>query len=129
MKKFYFLLSISFLLSNDEPQYIDGVVAVIEDHIVLKSDLAQMVNMAAVQSGLDPQKDPTSFLRLQGSVLQSMIDQKILLDNLLDINQWVQDAVTGKINHSWKSMNREWINKLMNDKAHLLEILKKGEKC
>ena len=80
MKKFYFLLSISFLLSNDEPQYIDGVVAVIEDHIVLKSDLAQMVNMAAVQSGLDPQKDPTSFLRLQGSVLQSMIDQKILLE-------------------------------------------------
>ena len=80
MKKFYFLLSISFLLSNNEPQYIDGVVAVIEDHIVLKSDLAQMVNMAAVQSGLDPQKDPASFLRLQGSVLQSMIDQKILLE-------------------------------------------------
>ena len=44
-------------------------------------------------------------------------DQKILLDNLLDINQWVQDAVTGKINHSWKSMNREWINKLMNDNS------------
>ena len=61
MKKFYFLVFISFVLSNDEPQYIDGVVAVIEDHIVLKSDLAQMVNMAAVQGGLDPQKDPTSF--------------------------------------------------------------------
>ncbi len=78
MKKFFFLFLISYLLSNDQTQYIDGVAAVIEDHIVLKSDLAQMVNMAAVQSGLDPSKDQESFLRLQGSVLQSMIDQKIL---------------------------------------------------
>ena len=66
MKKFYFLLSISFLLSNDEPQYIDGVVAVIEDHIVLKSDLAQMVNMAAVQNGLDPTKRPNLFFATPG---------------------------------------------------------------
>ena len=80
MKKFLFLFLVSSLLSNDQTQYIDGVAAVIEDHVVLKSDLAQMVNMAAVQSGLDPLKDQESFLRLQGSVLQSMIDQKILLE-------------------------------------------------
>ena len=35
-----------------------------------------MVNMAAVQSGIDPSKDQGSFLRLQNSVLQSMVDQK-----------------------------------------------------
>ena len=80
MKKFFFLFLVSCLLSSDQTQYIDGVAAVIEDHIVLKSDLAQMVNMAAVQGGLDPLKDQESFLRLQGSVLQSMIDQKILLE-------------------------------------------------
>ena len=80
MKKFLFLFLVSSLLSNDQTQYIDGVAAVIEDHVVLKSDLAQMVNMAAVQSGRDPLKDQESFLRLQGSVLQSMIDQKILLE-------------------------------------------------
>ena len=39
-----------------------------------------MVNMAAVQSGIDPSKDQSSFLRLQNSVLQSMVDQKILLE-------------------------------------------------
>ena len=78
----YFLLSLcfSFLFGKELPQYIDGVAAVVEEHIILKSDLAQMVNMAAVQSGIDPSKDQSSFLRLQNSVLQSMVDQKILLE-------------------------------------------------
>jgi len=80
MKKFIFCVFTTFLVGQEQPQYIDGVAAVIEEHIVLKSDLAQMVNMTAVQNGLDPSKDPGSFLRLQGSVLQSMVDQKILLE-------------------------------------------------
>ena len=66
MKKFYFLLSISFLLSNDEPQYIDGVVAVIEDHIVLKSELAQMVNMAAVAVIDAQEREKRRKARMQG---------------------------------------------------------------
>jgi len=80
MKKFIFCVFTTFLVGQEQPQYIDGVAAVIEEHIVLKSDLAQMVNMTAVQNGLDPSKDPGSFLRLQGSVLRSMVDQKILLE-------------------------------------------------
>ena len=80
MKKFIFCVFTTFLVGQEQPQYIDGVAAVIEEHIVLKSDLAQMVNMTAVQNGLDPSKDPGSFLRLQESVLQSMVDQKILLE-------------------------------------------------
>jgi len=80
MKKFIFCVFTTFLVGQEQPQYIDGVAAVIEEHIVLKSDLAQLVNMTAVQNGLDPSKDPGSFLRLQGSVLQSMVDQKILLE-------------------------------------------------
>ena len=80
MRKTLCCVLFSFLLGKDTPQYIDGVAAIIEERMVLKSDLAQMVNMAAVQNGLDPSKDPASFLRLQGSVLQSMVDQKILLE-------------------------------------------------
>ena len=79
MKKIFFILLGSFLLSQEPVQYIDGVAALVEEHIILKSDLAQMVNMAAVQSGLDPSKNQQGFLRLQSTVLQSMIDQKILL--------------------------------------------------
>lgn len=44
-------------------------------------------------------------------------DQKVLLNDLLDINQWVQDAVTGKKNNCWKRMQQEWTTKLMNDSS------------
>ena len=42
-------------------------------------------------------------------------DQTVLKNDLLDINDWVQSAMTGKINNCWKRMQREWTDKLMND--------------
>ena len=43
--------------------------------------------------------------------------QTILKNDLLDINTWVQEAMTGKINNCWKRMQREWTIKLMNDSS------------
>ena len=43
--------------------------------------------------------------------------QTILKNDLLDINTWVQDAMTGKINNAWKRMQSEWTIKLMNDSS------------
>ena len=43
--------------------------------------------------------------------------QAILNNDLLDINQWVQDAMTGKINNCWKRMQQQWTTKLMNDSS------------
>jgi len=43
--------------------------------------------------------------------------QAILNNDLVDINQWVQDAMTGKINNCWKRMQQEWTTKLMNDSS------------
>ena len=42
-------------------------------------------------------------------------DEKIMKNDLLDVNQWVQDAVTGKQNNCWKRFQQEWTNKLMDD--------------
>lgn len=42
-------------------------------------------------------------------------DQKCMKNDLLDLNQWVQDAVTGKKNNCWKRFQQEWTTKLMND--------------
>ena len=42
-------------------------------------------------------------------------DQAVLLNDILNIDTWVQDAVTGKINSSWKRMQSEWTTNLMND--------------
>ena len=60
-------------------QNIDGVAAIIEEHIVLKSDLAQMLNMSIIQNKIDPLKDVEKIKSLEQSILESMIDQKIIL--------------------------------------------------
>ena len=44
-------------------------------------------------------------------------DQLVLKNDLLDIDTWVQDAMTGKINNAWKRMQTEWTTKLMNDSS------------
>ena len=44
-------------------------------------------------------------------------DQLILKNDLLDINDWMQQAMTGKINNCWKRMQSEWTTKLMNDES------------
>ena len=42
-------------------------------------------------------------------------EQAVMLNDLTNINDWVQDAVTGKKNNAWKRMQSEWTTKLMND--------------
>ena len=44
-------------------------------------------------------------------------EQATMLNDLTDINQWVQDAVTGKKNNTWKRMQQEWTVKLMDDSS------------
>ena len=51
------------------------------------------------------------------TVKVSDTDQTVLKNDLLDIDTWVQDAMTGKINNAWKRMQREWTDKLMNDES------------
>ena len=51
------------------------------------------------------------------TVKVSDTDQTILKNDLLDIDAWVQDAMTGKINNCWKRMQTEWTTKLMNDES------------
>ena len=42
-------------------------------------------------------------------------EQAILLNDLLNINDWLQGAFDGKKNNCWKRMQQEWTTKLMND--------------
>ena len=49
------------------------------------------------------------------------LQQKILSNDLSNdtdnagIDSWIQDAIDGKINNSWKRMQQEWTTKLMDD--------------
>jgi hypothetical protein len=42
-------------------------------------------------------------------------EQAILLNDLLNIDDWLQAAMLGKKNNCWKRLQQEWTMKLMND--------------
>ena len=44
-------------------------------------------------------------------------DQKIMKNDLLDINDCVQKAVDVKKNNTWKRFQQEWTTKLINDET------------
>ena len=44
-------------------------------------------------------------------------DEKVLLNDILDIDTWVQEAVAGKVNNCWTRMQNEWTSNLMNDSS------------
>tara|TARA_X000001036_G_scaffold386009_1_gene380849 strand:+ start:430 stop:1710 length:1281 start_codon:yes stop_codon:yes gene_type:complete len=79
MKIFFSSLVFFSLVFSQNNQSIDGVAAIVEEHLVLKSDLAQMLNMSIIQNKIDPIKDIEKIKTLEKSILESMIDQKIIL--------------------------------------------------
>ncbi len=81
---------------------IDGVAALVGEHIILKSEVAQLVNMTAIQQQLNPTTEADLLLQLQRDVLQSMIDQKIILemasiDSIMVDNKEVDRAMDQQI--------------------------------
>ena len=61
-------------------QVVDGIAAVVGDEIILKSEVDQFAQSQAIRLRIDPARSPNRFESLWRSTLQTMIDQKILLD-------------------------------------------------
>ena len=59
---------------------IDGIAAIVGENIILKSDVSQVVGMTALQRGLDVSKDRALLEKIQEDVLNSLIDQKVILE-------------------------------------------------
>ena len=74
------LLCSFFLCGQNRDMPIDGVAAIVGENIVLKSDVSQVVGMTALQKGLDVTRDLVLLEKLQGEVLSSLIDQKVILE-------------------------------------------------
>ncbi len=64
---------------DDNKQIVDGVAAIVADNIILKTELAQIVNLTAMQQNINPNQNIELYQRLQMQVLQSLIDQKVVL--------------------------------------------------
>ena len=60
-------------------QTLGGVSAVVGDKIILKSEIVQIVQMTALNMGLDPNSNDVQLKKLSDDVLQSLIDQHLVL--------------------------------------------------
>ena len=80
MRFFSLFLSFFSLFAQQPGVFVDGVAAIVEDNIILKSDLNQMANMMALQQKVNPGGDLEKYNKLKKAVLKSMIDQKVLLE-------------------------------------------------
>ena len=69
-----------FLCGQNRDMPIDGIAAIVGENIILKSDVSQVVGMTALQKGLDVTRDLALLEKLQGDVLSSLIDQKVILE-------------------------------------------------
>ena len=88
--KFYLLLFFStslffrglfaFNSFEQNEKYVEGIAAIVGEKIILKSDVSQIISMTALQQNIGPLKNPKLFSGLQSQVLQSLIDQKIIIE-------------------------------------------------
>lgn len=79
--KFLPFMLMSSLFSQDQlGPPIDGIAAVVENKIILKSDAAQYLSMSMRQQGLNQQTDMDKILLLQKEIIQTLIDQMVVLE-------------------------------------------------
>jgi len=60
-------------------QILDRILAVVDDDVILESEVAQGAYLTAMQLRIDPTKSPREFARLKQETLNNLINQKILL--------------------------------------------------
>ena len=81
MKKMFPALFVLMLMSRPlfSQQVLDGVVAIVGEEIILKTELMQAAQTLALQMGVDIQKDTERFNAIKKDVLKNLITEKVLL--------------------------------------------------
>ena len=74
----FFLFSTAFLFPQKKA-LIDGVLAVVDDQIILQSDIQEQVFFLAKEKNISLQKTPLAVERLWEKVVQDQVDRLIVL--------------------------------------------------
>ncbi len=89
------LLSVFILLPGAlfSQQLVEGVAAVVGDEIILKSEVEQQAYNYALQNRINVEQNPKMLERLKKEVLNSLIEQKILLNKAQEDTITVDEAM------------------------------------
>ncbi|MFQ5675273.1 MAG: peptidylprolyl isomerase [bacterium] len=91
---------------------LDKIVAIVDDNIILKSELYQFSYSLALQLGIDPEKEQEKFEQLLQETLNNLITQKILLvkareDSVVVSDQQIDQALDQQINSMVRQLGSE----------------------
>ena len=81
---------------------IDGIIAIIGDEIILRTELLQAAQQLAFQMQINPQTQSEEFETLKKNVLEDLINEKVLLakaveDTIEVTDQEVESALESRI--------------------------------
>lgn len=79
MNKKIFLLFFCGMLFSQQPIMLDEIAAVVDDEIVLLSDVVLSANALAAQENVDPYKSPSKYKNLLLRSVESMIEQLVII--------------------------------------------------
>jgi len=101
----FVMLSVSMAYTEE---VLDGIVAIVGDDIILRTELLQKTLEPAMQMGVDPMKQPEKFKEIARDVLKYIIDERVLLAKAEEDTITVEDA---QVEASLESRVSELINR------------------
>jgi peptidyl-prolyl cis-trans isomerase SurA len=102
MNKKIFLLFFYGMLFSQQPIVLDEIAAVVDDEIVLLSDVVLSANALAAQENVDPYKSPSKYKNLLLRSVESMIEQLVIIkmaeiDSVMVLEKDVERALERQI--------------------------------
>ena len=102
MNKKIFLLFFCGMLFSQQPIMLDEIAAVVDDEIVLLSDVVLSANALAAQENVDPYKSPSKYKNLLLRSVESMIEQLVIIkmaeiDSVMVLEKDVERALERQI--------------------------------
>jgi peptidyl-prolyl cis-trans isomerase SurA len=96
------LAGVLIIGSSYAEDFVDGIVAIVGDEIILYSELMQTTQGFAIQMGLNAQQQPEKLEALKKEVLQNLISERVLLakaeeDTITVDDQQVDTELENKI--------------------------------
>ena len=77
----FFIFIFSSFIFCQNPNIIDGVLAVVDNNIILRSDIEEQVFLFAKEKNISPQKTPLAFQKLYEKILEEQIDRLVVLSS------------------------------------------------